>query len=181
MSSEEQPNAARAVAPEPIPEPVLIPVPIPVPIPPLAPPSAPAAPWMRPEVWMLGVFSAVGLIGFILTFVMIVLRSPNAPVPRPLTAADMQGFVGPKGNPGPAGPVGARGPVGDTGIRVLRNECVAANCTAECADDEVLLTAYCGPNRTAAAFPSEHSALCRVQPGRGKIEVVAACAKSARR
>ena len=163
MSSEEQPNTAPAVAPVP------------------TPPSAPAVPWRRPEVWMLGAFSAIGLIGFILTFVMIVLRAPNAPVPRPLTAADMKGFVGPAGERGPAGPPGARGPAGEAGIRVLRNECATANCTAECADDEVLLTAYCSPNRTPAAYPTEHSALCRAQAGRGKVEVVAACAKTARR
>ena len=164
MSGDELPTgAAPAVAPAPM------------------PPPAPAAPWMRPEVWMLGAFSVIGLVGFVLTFVMIVLRAPNTPVPRPLTAADMQGFVGAKGAPGPAGPVGAPGPAGDAGIRILRNECVTANCTAECADDEMLLTAYCGPNRTPAAFPTERSALCRAQPGRGKIEVVAACAKAARR
>ena len=163
MSGEDQLNAVPTVAPAPM------------------PPPAPAAPWTRPEVWLLGAFSAIGLIGFVLTFVMIVLRAPNAPVPRPLTAADMQGFVGPTGQRGPAGPSGARGPAGDAGIRIQRNECVTANCTAECADDEVLLTAYCGPNRTPAAYPTEHSALCRAQVGRGKVEVVAACAKSARR
>ena len=38
--------------------------------------------WSTAEVWMLGVFSVIGLIGFIATFVLIVMRSPNAPVQR---------------------------------------------------------------------------------------------------
>jgi len=129
---------------------------------------------------MLGVFSVIGLIGFIATFVLIVMRSPSVPVQRVLTDAEVQRLIGPPGERGPAGPAGARGAVGDPGIRILRSDCATGNCTVECADDEVLLNAYCNPNRTAATYPAEHSAQCRTQ-GRGRVEVVAACVKSSRR
>ncbi len=139
--------------------------------------------WSMPEMWTLGLFSVVGLIGFIATFVLIVVRAPDAQVPRALTAAEMQRFVGqpgPAGERGPAGPAGARGPAGEPGVRVLRADCTAGACTVECTDDEVLLTAYCSPNRAPAVYPAEHSAQCRAQGGR-KVEVVAACMKAARR
>lgn len=128
---------------------------------------------------MLGLFSAIGLLGFIATFVLIVMRSPATPVQRALTAAEVKSLTGPPGERGPAGPPGARGAAGDPGLRIVRNECGSGNCTVECADDEALLNAYCNPNRTPAAYPSEHSALCRGQ-GRGRVEAVAACAKPRR-
>jgi hypothetical protein len=136
--------------------------------------------WSRPDVWILGVFSALGLIGFIATFVLIMMRSPSVPMQRTLTDAEVQRLIGPPGERGPAGPAGPRGAAGDPGLRILRSDCATGNCTVECADDEVLLNAYCNPNRTAATYPTEHSALCRTQ-GRGRIEVVAACVKSSRR
>jgi hypothetical protein len=129
---------------------------------------------------MLGVFSVLGLVGFIATFVLIVMRSPNAPVQRALTDAEVQRLVGPPGERGAAGPAGPRGAAGDPGLRVLRSDCSTGNCTVECADDEVLLNAYCNPNRTPAAYPTEHGAQCRAT-GRGRVEVVAACVKSSRR
>ena len=139
--------------------------------------------WSRPDVWMLGVLSVLGLIGFIATFVLIVMRSPSVPVQRTLTEAEVQRLLGPPGERGPAGPAGPAGPrgaAGDPGLRIVRSDCATGNCTVECADDEVLLNAYCNPNRTAAAYPAENSAQCRTQ-GRGRVEVVAACVKSSRR
>ena len=56
-------------------------------------------------MWTLGIFSALGLAGFIATFVLIVMRSPHAEVPRALSAADVQRLAGPPGARGPAGPV----------------------------------------------------------------------------
>jgi hypothetical protein len=48
----------------------------------------------------------------------------------------------------------------------------------ECRDDEVLLTAYCGPRRTAAVYPSERSASCRSgRRGGGSGPLVAACSR----
>jgi hypothetical protein len=122
----------------------------------------------------------LGLIGFIATFVLIIVRSPDAPVQRTLTDAEAQRLMGRPGERGPAGPAGPRGAAGDSGLRILRLDCAAGNCTAECADDEVLLNAYCNPNRTPASYPTEQSALCRTT-GRGKVEVVAACLKASRR
>ena len=143
--------------------------------------AAPRPPsWSRPDVWMLGVLSALGLIGFIATFVLIVMRSPGVPVQRALTEAEVQRLIGPPGERGPAGPAGPRGAAGEPGLRILRSDCATGNCTVDCADDEVLLNAYCNPNRTPAAYPAEHSAQCRPQ-GRGRVEVVAACVKSSRR
>jgi hypothetical protein len=145
-------------------------------------------PWLRPELWVLGVFSALGLIGFIATFILIVMRSPSMTVPQTSTVPETQrvagsagerGPAGPAGPPGPPGPPGPRGAAGDNGIRLVRMDCATGNCTVECAGDEVLLNAYCNPNRTAASYPTENSALCRTQ-GRGRIEVVAACVRPRR-
>jgi len=130
---------------------------------------------------MLGAFSVIGLIGFIATFVLIVVRTPGAPVQRTLSATEIQHLTGPKGERGPAGPAGARGPAGDSGVRLVRSDCTAGNCAAECAADEILLSAYCSPNRAPVAYPTEHSAACRPLGGRVKVEVVAACVKAARR
>jgi hypothetical protein len=145
------------------------------------PSAAPALPrrWSTTETWTLGVFSVIGLVGFLATFVLIVMRSPNAPVERTLSPADIARLKGPSGERGPAGPAGPRGPAGDSGVRIVRTDCSAGNCTAECADDEVLLNAYCSPSRTPVAYPTEHSAACRPAP-RGKVEVVAACVKARR-
>ena len=142
--------------------------------------AVPRPSWSRPDVWMLGVLSALGLIGFIATFVLIVMRSPNVPVQRTLTEAEVQRLVGPPGERGPAGPAGPRGAAGEPGLRILRSDCATSNCTVECADDEVLLNAYCNPNRTPATYPAENSAQCRLQ-ARGRVEVVAACLKAPRR
>ena len=168
MSSQEQPNAD--------------PAPGAVPAESAAVESAPKPKrhWSTVEVWMLGLFSVLGLAGFVATFVLLLMRSPAPPAPHVApAAAQPQRVAGPQGERGPAGPPGPRGPAGDSGIRVVRSECVTGNCVAECAGDEMLLNAYCTPNRAPAVYPSEHSALCRAQ-GR-RIEVVAVCMKSAQR
>jgi hypothetical protein len=124
-------------------------------------------------VWVLGAFSVIGLVGFIATFVLIVVRSPNAPVQRTLTAAEVQRLTG------PAGPIGPRGATGDAAVRVVRVDCGVGTCTAECADDEVLLNAYCSPGRTPATYQTEYSVLCR-PTGRGRVDAVAICVKARR-
>jgi hypothetical protein len=91
---------------------------------------------------------------------------------------------GEKGDPGPPGPAGAkgepgpRGPAGPSGaMRVVRANCDATSCTAQCGDDEVLLIAYCGATRIAATFPTERSATCRARtPANNPL--IAACAKA---
>jgi Collagen triple helix repeat (20 copies) len=101
----------------------------------------------------------------------------------PAGPAGPPGPAGPRGAPGPQGPPGAQGPEGPPGpagaggqIRVIRTNCDAADCTVECRDDEVLLTAYCGARRTAATFPNERSASCR-RRGTASSPLVVACGK----
>jgi hypothetical protein len=96
---------------------------------------------------------------------------------------------GAKGDPGPAGPPGEKGeagppgPVGPAGasgassaMRIVRSNCDATSCAAQCSDDEVLLTAYCGSARNAATFPTERSASCRVRNA-ANSPLIAVCAK----
>jgi hypothetical protein len=101
------------------------------------------------------------------------------------------GPAGPKGDPGPPGPQGekgdpgAPGPAGPPGaavestgaVRVIRLGCETASaCTAECGQDEVLVTAYCGPRRTAITLINERSVSC--PPARAATNpLVAICAK----
>jgi hypothetical protein len=87
---------------------------------------------------------------------------------------------GAKGDPGPPGPQGEKGDPGPpgppSGIRVIKADCDARNCTVQCSADEMLLTAYCGPRRNAAVIPSERSATCRnAVPANNPL--VAACVK----
>lgn len=87
---------------------------------------------------------------------------------------------GPKGDPGPPGPPGPKGDPGPPGppfgFRVVRSNCDATNCTVQCAEDEMLLTAYCGVRRNAAVIPNERSATCR-SPVPANSPLVAACMK----
>jgi hypothetical protein len=90
---------------------------------------------------------------------------------------------GEKGDPGPAGPPGAegpRGPAGPSGIsstlRIIRTSCDAANCAAQCTNDEVLLIAYCGSARNGAQFTTERSASCRTRNA-ANSPLVVICAK----
>jgi hypothetical protein len=178
MSNVDQPTpAANEAAPVPAAEPVSA-APVTLPSQPYTGPERRKL-WSTAEVWVLGAFSVIGLVGFIATFVLIMVRSPNAPAQRALTAAEVQRLTGPAGERGPTGPAGPRGATGDAAVRLVRGDCTTANCTAECADDEVLLNAYCSPGRTVATYPTEHSALCR-PTGRGRVEAVAICVKARR-
>jgi len=93
------------------------------------------------------------------------------------------GQAGPPGRPGPQGPQGPAGPPGQgTSIRVERSECYSPGCVIACRERELLLTAYCGPERTPAIFPSENSASCprketeRRRNGTKNSPLVVACA-----
>ena len=86
------------------------------------------------------------------------------------------GSQGPKGDAGPAGPAGPTGPQGPRGlpgpqgeqgppspsVRVVRSACLNGDCTIQCRDNEVLVIAYCGPNRNAATLLAERGASCGV-------------------
>jgi hypothetical protein len=88
-----------------------------------------------------------------------------------------QGSKGDPGPPGPPGPKGDPGPPGPPfGIRIVRSNCDATNCSVQCAEDELLLTAYCGVRRNAAVIPSERAATCR-SPVPANSPLVAACVK----
>jgi hypothetical protein len=100
------------------------------------------------------------------------------------------GAQGPKGDTGPAGPMGPMGPLGPAGpqgqqgppspgVRVVRTDCISGACTAECHEGEVLVTAYCGPNRHQAQFLAERTASCGPEATPGNGPLVAVCVSGA--
>ena len=82
-----------------------------------------------------------------------------------------RGPPGPKGDPGPPGPPG-----GAAAIRVVRANCDAKSCTVQCSEDEMLLTAYCGPNHNPAVVLIGRTATCR-NPVPANSPIIAACAR----
>ena len=84
------------------------------------------------------------------------------------------GPAGPSGPPGPVGPLGSPGP---SGVRVVRSSCTTARCSAPCAQDEILISAWCGTGRNPAIFPTERSASCRPVVAANN-PVVSVCAKA---
>jgi Collagen triple helix repeat (20 copies) len=89
------------------------------------------------------------------------------------------GPAGPAGPPGPPGLQGERGPAGppSPSIRVVRSDCVSG-CSVQCQDNEVLITAYCGPTRNQAQFLSERGASCGPAPNASNTPLVAVCVAS---
>jgi hypothetical protein len=91
------------------------------------------------------------------------------------------GPAGPAGPPGPPGPPGSAGPTGsqtaEGTVRVIRSNCEAAACRAECNQDEVVVNAYCGPRRTAATVVNERTVACA--RGAAASPLVMICAKVA--
>jgi hypothetical protein len=90
---------------------------------------------------------------------------------------------GPKGPMGYQGPQGPKGPTGDPGppgqgsrIRLVRSNCDETTCTVQCGENEMLLTAYCGPKRNAAIIPTERTATCR-NPVPANSPLVVVCAQ----
>jgi hypothetical protein len=99
------------------------------------------------------------------------------------------GPQGPKGDTGPAGPIGPPGPAGPPGpqgqqgppspsVRVVKTDCVSGSCTVECRDNEVLVTAYCGPTRNPAQFLAERSASCGPAASPSNAPLIAVCIAS---
>ena len=87
-----------------------------------------------------------------------------------------KGPMGDQGPPGPKGPQGDAGPPSTTsGIRIVRSNCDETACRVQCSENEMLLTAYCGPNRNLAIIPTERSATCR-NPMPVNSPLVAVCA-----
>ena len=87
-----------------------------------------------------------------------------------------KGPMGDQGAPGPKGPQGDAGPPSTTsGIRIVRSNCDETTCLVQCSENEMLLTAYCGPKRNAAIIPTERAATCR-NPMPVNSPLVAVCA-----
>jgi Collagen triple helix repeat (20 copies) len=91
-----------------------------------------------------------------------------------------KGDAGPAGPMGPQGPRGLAGPQGEPGppgqgVRVVQSTCASGDCTITCRDNEVLVTAYCGPNRNAAAYLAERTASCGVAVNAANGPLVAVC------
>ena len=88
----------------------------------------------------------------------------------------LKGPVGDQGPPGPKGPQGDAGPPSTTsGIRIVHSACDETTCRVQCSENEMLLTAYCGPNRNPAIIPTERAATCR-SPVPANNPLVAVCA-----
>jgi hypothetical protein len=87
-----------------------------------------------------------------------------------------QGAKGEPGPPGPPGPVGPPGPTAEGMVRVIRSDCATSACTATCNQDEVLLSAYCGPGRSAVTIINERSVSCPPRQS-ARSPLVAVCAK----
>jgi hypothetical protein len=137
------------------------------------------------EIWMLGIFSVIGIVGFLATFVLILARTSDhqGAMSRPIMRVPQQGVAGERGPAGPAGPPGPRGEqglAGDAGIRLVRPECPTGTCNLSCNDDEILLIAHCGAGRLPTVYQNERTALCRSSI-RAPAEVVAACVKSSKK
>ena len=87
-----------------------------------------------------------------------------------------KGPMGDQGPPGPKGPQGDAGPPGTaSGIRIVRSNCDETTCHVQCGENEMLLTAYCGPKRSPAIIPTERAATCR-NPMPVNSPIVAVCA-----
>jgi hypothetical protein len=87
-----------------------------------------------------------------------------------------KGPMGDQGPPGPKGPQGDAGPPSTTsGIRIVRSNCDETTCRVQCSENEMLLTAYCGPKRNPAIIPTERAATCP-NPMPVNSPLVAVCA-----
>jgi hypothetical protein len=114
---------------------------------------------------------------------------PPGPVgpPGPAGPPGARGEVGPPGPAGPPGPPGAEGAEGQprsaaapgpwSQVRMVRANCDATTCTAQCDEGEDLLIAYCGTGRNPAVYSGERSARCRVRTAANNPLVIA-CVKS---
>jgi hypothetical protein len=102
--------------------------------------------------------------------------------PGPAGPQGPKGDVGPMGPPGPPGPAGPQGEKGAAGppspsVRVVKSDCVSS-CQVQCQDNEVLVTAYCGPTRNAAQFLGERAASCGPERSAANTPLVAVCVGS---
>lgn len=98
--------------------------------------------------------------------------SPGPPGPK--GDPGLPGPQGQRGPPGPQGPRGEQGPPSPT-IRVVRSNCLTGVCMASCREDEILVTAYCGPTRHEATILGERQVSCGVQATAANSPLIAIC------
>ena len=109
-------------------------------------------------------------------------RRANAVAAGPQGERGPQGVAGAKGDPGAQGPVGPQGNRGDKGdkgekgdggaaLRVL----LSANTIAECAGDEVMISALCVGGAVPATI-SDNGATCGTDPN-ANVKARLVCAK----
>jgi hypothetical protein len=119
---------------------------------------------------------SIGIVGILITIALAgMLMTWDGP-------KGLMTWDGPKGPTGDQGPAGAKGPTGDPGppgqesdLRIIRSNCDQTSCTAQCGENETLVTAYCGPKRNAAIIPTDRTATCRTRvPANSPL--VAVCA-----
>src|SRR5690349_24521521 len=111
-------------------------------------------------------FISIAMLGLILC-----VAACGKPEPGPKGDPGSPGPAGPKGDrgengsPGPAGPPGPQGPAGSSSqTRVIRQTCASTACTAACNENEVLVTAYCGPSRQNARYSLSVRCLVALPP-----------------
>lgn len=104
------------------------------------------------------------------------------PKQGPKGDAGPAGPAGPKGDTGemgPPGPQGAQGPQGPRGpasqMRIVRQNCSETACAIQCNENEVLVTAYCGPLRRNATVLTERSVSCGIVADSANSPLVAVC------
>src|SRR3989442_4447781 len=113
-----------------------------------------------PIFYVFGMLIVIALAGPMITWI----QAPKGP-------------VGDQGPPGPKGPQGDAGPPGTaSGIRIVRSNCDETTCAVKCGENEMLLTAYCGPKRNSAVTPTERTAACS-SPVPANNPLVAVCAQ----
>jgi len=93
-----------------------------------------------------------------------------------------KGESGAQGSVGAAGPQGLQGPAGPAGassqFRLVRATCNSAlACTADCRDDEIVVSAYCGTKRAAPIYLNERAVSCGINPNVNDGPLVMVCAK----
>jgi hypothetical protein len=104
--------------------------------------------------------------------------------PGPAGPPGVKGDPGPPGQTGPEGPAGPPGPQGEQGppsptVRVIRSSCLTSgDCPIGCRQNEVLVTAYCGPTRNPATFIGERQASCGVEATTANAPAVGVCVQA---
>jgi len=96
--------------------------------------------------------------------------------PGPAGPKGDRGENGSPGSVGPSGPAGPQGPAGPSSqMRIIRQSCGSTACTATCNENEVLVTAYCGPSRQDAKVLTERAVSCGIIPDPEHSPLVAVC------